>query len=386
MNKKKIVIITTRFFPDIGGIEKSMYYFAKGFVENGFIVQVICTGNKDEKITVDDIHIVRRKALFKFSGNDINPFIFKDMLDYCKDADIIILNEPNPFSNSIFLLINFFLKKKYFVYYHSDIIRFGIFKILKLSYQYTFQRILLENAEKIITTTQRYQEISDTLNCQKYKKKFAVIPCTVDLAEMEKNKINENEKTKFKKELNLENRKIILFVGRFIYYKGLEYLIRAFRLVKEKAEDTFLILVGKGPLEKIIFEEANINNLQEDKDFIILRDVDDKQLSKIYQISDLFVLPSIYRSEAFGIVLLEAMAYQVPIVTTSISGTKEVAEEVGLIVEPKNHEKLAEAILLLLNDDKLKEKFRINANKKIKNFDRKKVIEEFITLIRDELK
>src|SRR5262249_10915398 len=95
--------------------------------------------------------------------------------------------------------------------------------------------------------------------------------------------------------------RIILAVGRLIYYKGFDYLLRAMPLINGK-----LILIGDGPLRARL--ERNAADLGVRERVIFAGELDNSELAPYYHAADVFVLPSVERTEAFGIVQLEAMA------------------------------------------------------------------------------
>jgi glycosyltransferase involved in cell wall biosynthesis len=140
-------------------------------------------------------------------------------------------------------------------------------------------------------------------------------------------------------------------VGRLVYYKGFEFLIRAMQGV-----DANLLIIGSGPLHDDLRREIAALGL--DNRVTILSDVDDTR--PYYAACEIFVLPSVARSEAFGIVQLEAMAAAKPVINTRLqSGVPAVSlhEQTGLTVRPGSVEELREAIGHLLRDPDLRERY-----------------------------
>ncbi|MFW6305393.1 MAG: glycosyltransferase family 4 protein, partial [Candidatus Saliniplasma sp.] len=141
--------------------------------------------------------------------------------------------------------------------------------------------------------------------------------------------------------------KVVMYVGWLVYHKGLEYLVRS---AKYLDDDTRHLIVGTGDfkpeLERIVKDEG-----LEDK-VIFAGRVSNEDLPYYYGATDVFVLPSVSRLEAFGIVTLEAMASEVPVVVSDIPGVREVITEGrnGLVAEPMNPQDIAGKIRLILEN------------------------------------
>jgi rhamnosyl/mannosyltransferase len=146
---------------------------------------------------------------------------------------------------------------------------------------------------------------------------------------------------------------LVLFVGKFRSYKGLPYLVAAAQSVRAR-----FLLVGSGPLDAPLRAQVARNGLEDKVAF--LGEIDDGELAALYAASDVVVLPSTQRSEAFGTVLLEAMASGRPVISTELgTGTSWVNqhERTGLVVPPRDPLALAEALMRLLDDLGLAERY-----------------------------
>ena len=181
-----------------------------------------------------------------------------------------------------------------------------------------------------------------------YLQKVVVIPNSIDFSffrEPPKRDIDF-----FKKKHHLENSKIILFVGRLVKYKGLEYLLKAMRTVIEVLGDVRLLIVGDGPLRREL--EYLTGEIALEKYVSFFGNVNREILRIVYALSDIFVLPSISNSEGFGIVLIEAMAHAKPVIASKVGGVPYVVNNGinGLLVAPKDYEMLGKSIVKLLLD------------------------------------
>jgi len=146
----------------------------------------------------------------------------------------------------------------------------------------------------------------------------------------------------------------ILFVSRLEKRKGLNYLLQAFRRVKEEIPNSRLIVVGPGTRLRRRYERYVARSGLKDVVFVGMVSYDD--LPRYYQTADVFCAPAI-GSESFGIILLEAMAMGKPIVASNIEGYASVISHGadGLLVPPADKDKLAQALISLLNDEALRQ-------------------------------
>jgi rhamnosyl/mannosyltransferase len=142
---------------------------------------------------------------------------------------------------------------------------------------------------------------------------------------------------------------LILFVGRLVYYKGVSVLLDALGALRRGR----LAIVGTGPLEGELAAQARALGLADRVAF--LGDVSDTRLRTLYKRCRFLVLPSVARSEAFGMVQLEAMAAGRPVISTDLrSGVPYVNQNqrTGIVVPPANAVALSAAMQLLLDDQR----------------------------------
>jgi glycosyltransferase involved in cell wall biosynthesis len=157
------------------------------------------------------------------------------------------------------------------------------------------------------------------------------------------------------------DKKQILWVGRFVTGKGVEYLIDAFSQVLTKSPDTHLVLVGVGPEKTAIEDRIRKLHLQSSVTFIDY--LDNEELPGVYKNSDVFVLPSLM--EGVPRTILEAMACGVPVVTTNLPHLVGIIDGAGLVIPPKEPTLLSDAILSILTDAHLAEKMGQRGRNKI---------------------
>ena len=169
-------------------------------------------------------------------------------------------------------------------------------------------------------------------------------------------------------------------MGRLSYYKGIDYLLRAMKKVDAK-----LIIVGAGPLEEKL--KGLISKMGIGDRIVFLGRVGDDELINLYNACAVFALPSIYKSEAFGVVLIEAMACGKPIISTELgTGTSWVNQDgkTGFVVKPRNVKSLITAINKILENRGLAKELGENARKRvIAKFTLEKMIEKHKNLYKD---
>lgn len=195
-------------------------------------------------------------------------------------------------------------------------------------YNKTIARQSLRYADVIVATTKSYAETSPVL--KPFLNRVQTIPCFVDC-----NKFKPVPKEKvetLRHRLNLGDRKTVLFVGRIVPYKGVEYLIKAVELAKSvHGEELNLLLLGGGEGKSITNQSQYYQYIQElakkspvSKNIRFLGRIDGSELTTYYSLADVVTLPSVMRGEAFGAVLLESLACGTPVVASDIPGVRDV--------------------------------------------------------------
>lgn len=168
----------------------------------------------------------------------------------------------------------------------------------------------------------------------------------------------------FRRRFAMDNEKIILFMGRLVYEKGIQHLIAAMPKILDHYHDTKLVIAGKGGMLDELKAEAEHLGISQKVYFAGY--LNSKDVQKMYRCADVSVFPSTY--EPFGIVALEAMLAGVPVVVSDIGGLNEIVEHgvTGMKSYAGNPNSLADSILTLLFDHKLCDQVVKNAKAKVK--------------------
>ena len=175
----------------------------------------------------------------------------------------------------------------------------------------------------------------------------------------------------------------ILSVGYLIERKGFMYLISSINEVLKKYENVKLKIIGSGPQEQQI--KNHITELNLDKYVEIIGNISDDELLRLYNSSDLFVLPSIIDSqgntEGLGVVLIEAMACGLPVIGSNIGGIPDIIHEgeTGLLFTQKNISELSKSIIKIIENPDLRERIANKGYQMVKsNFSWEKIAKEYI--------
>jgi glycosyltransferase involved in cell wall biosynthesis len=223
------------------------------------------------------------------------------------------------------------------------------------------EKALIDNADIVVTVSMRLKEEIISL----YKadeKKINII-------------YNAINKDKFKGIKKNGEQKVVLYVGRLSVQKGIDNLIKAFKIVSEKEDSALLYIVGEGPeLPNLINLSIKLNLADK---VIFLGRVPDEEIETLYSIANVFVMPSV--SEPFGIVALEAIASNVPTIVSTQSGVSEIIRNT-LKVDFWDTEQMADLILGVLDYNQINKEISKNAYRELEDITWEKAAEKFIAL------
>jgi len=365
----RILQIYKDFDPPIrGGIEGHINLLANGLKHKGHDVEVLVSNRKCryEVDAIDGIRVTKAPQLKRFAAAPLNYSLFYWIKKLGEKADLLHFHLPNPTSVISFLISG--LKKKAVVTYHSDIVRQR-----RLAFLYRpILKCFLNRAIRIIATSPNYVETSNILS--QYKQKCRVVPLGVNLSRFS---LQPDKQLKVDLLRQTHGTRLILFIGKFRYYKGLHVLIEAMKKVEGK-----LLLIGEGYLEEELNKQVAVNGL--DGKIAFLGELSNSDVVAYLQASDVFVLPSVERSEAYGIVQLEAMACGKPIVCTELgTGTSYVTQhqKTGLVVAPNDPAALAQAISFFLDNPEVSSKYGQTGNQRVmKYFSADRMIDDIVAV------
>lgn len=335
----KVLQVGKFYPPHMGGIETHLQALC-GALRDSVDLRVVVASDDSGSLceVIDGVPVSRVPTKLTLFSTPLCPGMVRE-IRRC-DADIVHLHLPNPTAVLAFLTSGH--RGRLVVTYHSDTVRQ---KILGPMFEPCLHA-LLRRASAIIATSPDYRRTSAVLS--RYPDRCHVIPYGIALEQFER-----CDSAKVAQIRRQYGERLVVSVGRLVYYKGFEYLIRAMAQVRGT-----LLIVGDGPLRARLERLAAELGVRER--VVFTGEIQNEEIVPFYHAADVFALASIARSEAFGIVQIEAMAAGIPVVNTSLdSGVPFVSrhDETGLTVPPQDPEALAAALNRLLDDEDLRASF-----------------------------
>jgi len=348
---KRLLVVNKAYWPHLGGVETVARQLAEGAAEAGLEVGVLCLGEKETEEKINGVIVHRVKTAVKMGSAPLAWRFFEKYREMASRADVIHFHVPNPMGELALLLRGRGAAEKVICTYHSDPLRprwvAGAYRKLL--------RAFLERCDDIIATSPNYIQSSPVL--KPIENRCTVIPLGVDVERFS----NVNQEAVYECEKMLEGLPglRILFVGRLVYYKGLDVLLKAVAQVPGVS----CVIVGEGPLKTGLYSLAQRLGILSRVRFI--DPLPEYLYPGIYHCANLFVLPSIERTEAFGIVGLEALAAGLPLVTTELgTGTSfyNSEKQTGYVCSAGSEKDMAKRIYSILSQHNIKD-YRIICQK-----------------------
>ena len=331
----KVLFVAPYAYPHIGGAETHINYLSKELSKLGCKVEIL-TSLYNKKLpkseNINSVLIKRIPVSHTFYHTPITPNLFDVLMK--EDYDIIHVHYSGPYSPELSSFVSLIRDKPMIITHHGIGYGSGLKGFLEKVYYITLWNFVLSTVKKIIIPTSMYLD-----DLKKHRKKCIVIPNGVDLKEFVKQKSK-----------NKSKEKIVLFVGKLLVYKGLDILLEAMKKVDAK-----LVIVGHG--DETYYKKL-VKKMRLDNKVMFLKDLERKKLIEIYKRCDVLVLPSIRKTEVFGIVLIEGMASGKPVIGSRIGGIPEIIKngKNGLLVPPEDSDSLIDAINYILNNPKKSKK------------------------------
>lgn len=332
-----------------GGIVEAIARITAGTPSSDSASLLVCRYlGLGSKLEVDGLPVERTTTLAQFSSLPISPGFIPIFRKRLQDADVIAFHAPFPLID-IGLMLGIPRDKALVIHWHADITGRNLFQPVL----HSLLKKSVERADCIIVSHPSIVEHSDYL--AEYSAKCVVAPYGIDTDFWSSRPAEDEGRIR---ELRQKHQRLIVACGRLVPYKGFDVLLRALKLV-----DAHLIISGSGPLENKLRGVATASGVADRVTFAGY--LSRKQQRQAFGAADLFVLPSVNKAEAFGIVQLEAMCSGIPVINTNLpTGVPWVARDglEGLTVTPRDEQALAAAMSRLLDDRDLAKRLGAAAN------------------------
>jgi glycosyltransferase involved in cell wall biosynthesis len=346
MIRLRVLHVGKFYPPHRGGMESHVETLCRELrAEVDVEVLVSADGPRTVRETVDGVPVTRIGTLATLASASVNPGMARAIRR--ARADVVHFHHPNPTGVLSYLASG--RRGPLVVTYHSDIIRQ---RVLGAVFSPVLHRFL-RGAHAILASSPDYARSSPVLRA--HADRVRIVPFGIRANEFEDVDANEAARLRAR-----HGPRVVLAVGRLVYYKGFDYLIRAMSAV-----DGTLVILGDGPLRgalQALAKEAGVADRVAFEGSV-------PDLAPYYHAADVFALPAVARSEAFGLVQLEAMAAGLPVVNTRIdSGVPFVSRdgESGITVPPADARALAGALGRLLDAPALRRRLGAAARERVR--------------------
>lgn len=340
-----------KFYPPFyGGIENYMSELLPLTKGSEYRVSALVHQHKitpySDNETIEGVKIYRAACFGSLMFAPISPWFLRDV-NHClklEQPNVIHIHMPN--TSAFWLLLSAEARKcSWVVHWHSDVVGDKPKWFIKMLYPMyrIFEKAVLKRAERIICTSPSYCDSSKPL--ANFRAKVTIIPLGLPRSNSKTSLIRASEEQKLR----------ILVVGRLSYYKGHRVLFDAIASLPEPVQRCIEVkVVGRGELFQELNHHLNrlgINCVQ------MLGGVSEQQLNDCYAWCDLLCLPSIERTEAFGLVILEAARQAKPALVTDVQGSGMgwvvQNDKTGWVVPSKSPSAIAEKLIKLCEQPKV---------------------------------
>lgn len=366
-NPLKILLYTDT--PIAGGAEKHIHLLAKYLQKNGHHITVVCSSYPSldawcENMKKDDIQVIRLKVFHKHDPRHL--WQLRKIIKI-KQPDLLHIHLWNPGACRYAFYAASPQKIKIIATEHDPFELKGLKKMIKkMTLKRTHHTIAVSEANKQ-KMLEWYPELKNTMT---------VIHNGIEISDFQKKLQDFSAEKSLVLQKNIfksdEKDFIILSIATLHPRKGLIFLLEAFEKVHEKIPHSKLVIVGEGPQREELLQKTRELQLTQNVLFLGHQE----KIPEILKSSDLFVLSSV--KEAFGLVLLEAMAARIPIIATKVGGIPEIIQDGknGLLCVPENSEDLSQKILEVIKDENVRKNSTSHHADMLKMFDVKNMVEK----------
>lgn len=353
MPPTRVLQVNKLYPPHVGGIEEVVRRLAEGLASRDAFESkaLVCSeGLRGVTEETNGVGITRTGSLGSLLSEPIAPAFLSRLRR--AEADIFQFHNPFPMGELGGLLLP--REARLVAWYHSDVFRQ---KLLLHAYRPMLEaflarcRVVIASSPNLIRSSPLLQPLAGQCRVVNYgldTRRFALDEETSRAAGAIRDRY-------------AGNRGLVLFVGRLVYYKGVEHLIEAM-----KGIDAGLLILGRGPLREGLERQAASARISGRVHFVDW--AGDEEMPAYFHACDMLVLPSVARTEAFGLVILEAQACGKPVISTELgTGTSYANLDgvTGAVVPAADTRALAEEIDRLFKNPSLREELGLRGKERV---------------------
>jgi rhamnosyl/mannosyltransferase len=363
-----------KFDGDVGGIERHLRALLRAMPPEVKVVNLVAndrwTTDRHQRNGYETVRVASVGSVASVALAPSMPAVAR-RLHRQYQFDLVHLHFPDPLGHLTAASLPRTVQRV--ITWHSDIVK----QKWALSLYSPFLRSFVRDAHALIGATPQHFASSSQIPLGKPRQIREIIPYGFDPAALAPSM----ESRRKEEELLLQrtNRPLIFSVGRHVYYKGLDVLIRAMQSL-----DAELWIGGHGPLTTTWMRLARDLGLSDRVKFVGF--IPDPLLVAYFKTCDVFCMPSVERAEQFGLVQLEAMYCAKPVVATRLGTGVEYVTlegETGLLVPPKDPHALADALRTLLNNPALRERLGVAGQRRVEEvFSVKQMVNKTVDVYR----
>lgn len=363
----KILMISDVYFPRVNGVSTSIQTFRRELKKLGHHVTLVAPDyGKPSDDETDIIRVPSHYLIFDPEDRFMRPQNIRKFTNHFKEGDFDLLHIQTPFvahyvGIELAKRLNIPRVETYHTFFEEYLFHYVPFlpKEWLRAFARRFSRTQCNNLDSLIVPSQAMNEIL---------KKYGITTSTAIIPTgMELEKFTNGNGELFRQKMGIpSDRPTLLFVGRVAYEKNIDFLLYVTKLVKNTIPNILFIIAGEGPALNKLKKQANELQLQDNVLFVGYLDRQ-TELLNCYRAGDIFIFAS--RTETQGLVLLEAMALGVPVVSTAVMGTKDILNpQKGALIAEENEADFATQISSLLQNQVLHKKLSTEAKEYVKTW------------------
>lgn len=366
----KVLHVTSYYYPHLGGMESAVAQMCRGLTRRGYNISLYTSRDPPGSPSLeyqDGLEIRRFGVIAKPLLNPLTRGILRAILR--SDAAIVHSHDEHAFTSNLAVAGRILRDRPLILHCYGELAAssrrertiVGLYDSTLNRFGYHVADIVIEISPAFIPYVTRKFGIS--------AKKIRIVPNAID----PDNYYPDADPEDFRRQRNLPQGQWVLYVGALIPRKGIQTLIQVLPEIIRENPDVRLLLIGRGPLKSHLLQSISQAGISQHAFF--LEGLNQHELSAAYRLARLVVLPTL--ADVAPNVILEAMLFRRPVVSTNILGIREFFSDAALLVEPRAGYSLKEAILRLLWDAELSLRLGEKGHRLLmNNFRREKRVDE----------